>query len=194
VCLTYFTEKSSLVPVQNHALFQSNKSDEDINDDTFLDYSCMHCVYHSLGCVMDGRYGLVSLLNDCIVSPEVTHSWLQRSLLLDRRRLWRLAIGLEELEALFTEMKEEVDVTKDVLQLCEGCAGVRRCLDVYGPIFSKSPSLIQKLELGSFYLGKSSGSTARPKVSAQREIEVRLHKSRGIPTALDSDFERTHIE
>ena len=62
------------------------------------------------------------MFDNYIISSEATRSWLQTSLLLDRRGLWRLAIGLEELEAFFTEMKETKetdDVAKDVSKLHE---------------------------------------------------------------------------
>ena len=192
VCLTYFIERSPLVSIPNHSMIRSNKSNEVFNDDTFLEYSCIYWVYHSLDCPIKHGNDLALLLHNYIISSEATRSWLQTSLLLDRRGLWRLAIGLEELEALFTEMKETGNVTKDVSQSYEWCAGVRSCLDEYGTTFMKSPSLIQTLKLESFSLGESRVSVAEPRVENQREVEVLLHKS-GTPTARDSDFERTHL-
>ena len=102
-------------------------------------------------------------------------------------------IAIEELEVYFGERREMDDASEDVLQMCEWCIGVRKILDGHGAKFMESPSLIQTLDLGSFYLGKPSKTLSESGSENEREVEIVLCESK-TPTVDDPDFERTHLE
>ena len=114
----------------------------------------MHWTYHSLDCSTEWGNDVAHWLTDQFTSAEVTRYWLEGSLLLDRKGLWRLVIGIEELEVFFYERRKMDDASENALQMCEWCTGIRNILKDYGTIFMESPSLIQTLDLESFYLGK----------------------------------------
>ena len=192
VCVTYFAEKSSLLSAKCDILDQSGKSNDVFEKNAFLKNSCIYWTYHALDCPIEWGNDVAHWLTDQFTSPVVTCYWLEGSLLLDRKGLWRLVIGIEELEVFFCEGREMDDASEDVSQMCEWCTGVRNILDDYGAIFMESPSLIQTLDLGSLYLGKPSKSLSESGLENEREVEIVLHKSR-TPTVSDRDFERTHL-
>ena len=192
VCVTYFAEKSSLLSAKRDILDRSGKSNNVFEKKAFLGYSCIYWTYHTLDCPIEWGNDMAHWLTDQFTSPAVTCNWLEESLLLDRKGLWRLAIGIEELEVFFCERREMDDASEDVSQMCEWCTGIRNILDHYGAIFMEFPSLIQTLELGSFYLGKPSKSLSESGSENEREVEIVLHESR-TPTVSDPDFERTHL-
>ena len=102
-------------------------------------------------------------------------------------------IAIEELEVFFGERRGMDDASEDVLQMCEWCIGIRKILDDYGANFMESPSLIQTLDFGSFYLGKPSKTLSESGLENEREVEIVLRESK-TPTVNDPDFERTHLE
>ena len=191
VCVTYFAEKSLVLSAARDILAQSGKYIEIFKKDAFLEYSCIYWIYHALDCPINHGNDMARLLTDRFTAV-VTRFWLEGSLQLDRRGLWRLMIGIEELDSFFRERKEMSDATTDVSQVCEWCAGLRSCLDNYGTSFMKSPSFVQTLDLRSFYLGKPSKSIAEPGLNDHQEVGMVLC-GLGTPTASNPDFERTQL-
>ena len=193
VCVTYFAEKLTFQSAKRDVLDQSGKGNDVFENNTFLSYSCIYWTYHALDCPIDRGNELAHWLTDRVTSPAVTRHWLEGSLQLDRKGLWRLVIAIEELEVFFGEGREMDNASEDVSQMCEWCTGTRNTLDDYGAIFMESPSLIQTLDLGSFYLGKPRKSLSESGSEIPREVEMVLHISK-TPTVNDPDFERTHLE
>jgi hypothetical protein len=123
VCVTYLAEQSLLLPANLIALALPEKEHQD-SKKTFLDYVCIYWTQHALSCSVGDLDDLAHLLIEQFASSVVTRYWLERSLLLDPKGLWRLAIGIEDLETLFFHNQRMGHSTDEISQICMWCASV----------------------------------------------------------------------
>ena len=183
VCLTYQEQicKSSLVKIQilpfdHHPkgfdirMLQANKK--------LLEYSFFYWIYHVVGCPMNHRESVVSMILKHF-SNFMTVSWIVVSMSLDRRGLWRLLIGLEEVEEWLQKENSEMQMSDAARHLQYWCSGTISLLKAYGTLLLANPWTIWRLDLKAL-LGREQGFAALSnRFDQTKESEERLDSSTG---------------
>ncbi|KAI9166477.1 Vegetative incompatibility protein [Paramyrothecium foliicola] len=192
VCVGYIAEHSPCVLTQSTAGVHSGSGDKAKNGGGFMDYACLYWLFHALDCPITYRNELARLLASRFTQTETTRSWLQRSFLLDKRGLWRLVIGTEELLASLVERRELSGAVAEVAQLCDWCTSMLKYLKDYGGAFKEHPYLLQTLELGKITTQGGSKSNQSAQLPQRHEVEITLPGLSKM-AAEDPDFQRTHL-
>ena len=183
VCLTYQEQicKSSLVKIQilpfDHQpkgfdirLFQANKK--------LLEYSFFYWIHHVVGCPMNHRESVVAMILKHF-SNFMTVSWIVVSMSLDPRGLWRLLIGVEEIEEWLQKENSEENMSDAARHLQYWCSGSIKLLKAYGTLLLANPWTIWRLDLKAF-LGPEQGFAASSICfDRTRESEERPESSTG---------------
>jgi hypothetical protein len=190
VCVTFFAEKFSQSTLHQASPPWFEEHRINIDESGLLNYSCQHWIQHAIESPAESANDLARLLYRTL-TPTVTHSWIEQSLILDSRGLWRLSIGLEELNSYFVIAREKDLTNEEVVGLCHWCTNVQTYLSMYGTAFTQSPHLVQILELGSLSFDTPYGPVPIFK-AVDRETHVEIHNLE-MPMTSDTDFERTHL-
>ena len=183
VCLRYQEElcKSSLVKLQispfDHCpkgfdirILQTNKK--------LLEYSSFYWAHHVVGCPMNYREPLVAIILKRF-SNFMTLSWIVVSMLLDPKGLWRLLIGVEEVDEWLREGNLEENMSDAARQLQDWCSGTTKILKAYSTLLLSNPWTIWRLDLEAF-LGPEQASATLTKCSDEsKESEVSFQSSIG---------------
>ena len=154
VCLIYQENlcKSSLaklqmLPFDHHPegfdvrTLQSNKK--------LLDYSLFFWIHHVLCCPISHRESLVAVIVKHF-SKFMTVSWIVVSLSLDSKGLWRLVIGVEEVEEWLLKENLQENMGDAARHLLDWCSGTVKLLKAYSTVLLENPWTIWKLDLKAF--------------------------------------------
>ena len=181
VCLMYQEElcKSSLTKLQwspfDHQpegfdirMLQTNKK--------LLEYSFFFWIHHVLGCPIDHRDSVVAIISNHF-SNFMTVSWILVSMLHDSTGLWRLLIGIEEVEEWLLGKDTEKDIGAAVRKLQDWCSGTAKLLKAYSTMLLENPWTIWRLDLQTF-LGLEQRFAASPDCfDESKESEESLQSS-----------------
>ena len=182
VCLTYQEQlcKSSLVKIQmfpfdyhpkgfDIRMLQANKK--------LLEYSFFYWIHHVVGCPVDRRESVVAIILKHF-SNFMTVSWIVISMSLDPRGLWRLLIGVEEVEDWLQREKSEDNMSDAARHLQCWCSGTTKLLKAYGTLLLANPWTIWRLDLKAF-LGSEQGFAASSNCfDESKESEESLQSSK----------------
>lgn len=154
VCLTYLKKycTSSIRRLQN--VSSDNQLGKKIihdlrNENKLIEYTCFFWVHHVLDCPTNNRENVLALIASHF-SNFVTISWIVTSLLLDSRGLWRLFIGVEEMQDWLTDGKVENEQSDSERCVEEWCLGLLKVFKNYGTLLLESPWIIWRLDLTAF--------------------------------------------
>ena len=182
VCLTYQEEfcKSALVKTQMFP-FDHHPKGFDIRmlraNKKLLDYSFFYWIHHVIGCPMDHRESAVAVILKHF-SNFMTISWIVVSMSLDSRGLWRLLIGVEEVEDWLQKESSEDELSDAAKYLQCWCSGTSKLLKAYGTLLLANPWTIWTLDLKAF-LGPEQGLAASSNCFDQsKESEESLQSSK----------------
>lgn len=154
-CLKYQEDfyKSSLAKVEILP-FDHRPKDFDIcmlqANKKLLDYSCFFWIHHVIGCPIDYREFIVGIIAKHF-SGFMTVSWIVLSMLLDSKGLWRLVIGIEELEEWLLQGTSQENLSDAARHLQEWCSGTARLLNAYSTLLVNNPWTIWRLDLKAFF-------------------------------------------
>ena len=183
VCLTYQEQfcKSSLVKIQKFP-FDHHPKGFDIRmlqaNNKLLEYSFFYWIHHVVDCPMGHRESVIAIILKHF-SNFMTVSWIVVSMSLDPRGLWRLLIGVEEVEEWLQKDNSEVNMSDAARHLQYWCSGTIKLLKAYGTLLLANPWTIWRLDLKSF-LGQEQGFAASSNcLDRSKESEESLHKSTG---------------
>ena len=183
VCLTYQEQlcKSSLVKIQMFP-FDHHPKGFDIRmlqaNKKLLEYSFFYWIYHVVGCPMDHRESLAAIILKHF-SNFMTVSWIVVSMSLDPRGLWRLLIGVEEVEEWLQKDISEENMSDAARHLQYWCSGTTKLLKAYGTVLLANPWTIWRVDLKAF-LGSEQGFAASNNYFDQsKESEESLQSSKG---------------
>ena len=182
-CLTYQEQlcKSSLVKIQIFPFDQHPKG-FDIRmlqaNNKLLEYSFFYWIYHVVGCPIDHRESVIAIILEHF-SNFMTVSWVVVSMSLDPRGLWRLLIGVEEVEEWLQKDNSKVKMSDAARHLQNWCSGTIKLLKAYGTLLLANPWTIWRLDLKAF-LGPEQGFAASSNCFDQsNESEEGLQSSKG---------------
>ena len=182
VCLKYQEQicKSSLMKIQMLP-FDLRPKGFDIRmlqaKKKLLEYSFFYWIHHVVGCPMDHRESLIAIILKHF-SNFMTVSWIVASMSLDPRGLWRLLIGVEEVEEWLQKEDSEENMSDAARHLQYWCSGVTRLLKAYGTLLLGNPWTIWGLHLEAF-LGPEQGFAASSNCFDQsKESEESLQSSK----------------
>jgi hypothetical protein len=192
VCVAFVAEYAANPSAPISRVIPSGRSVGSHHPDRFLGYACLHWIFHALDCPLEYRDMLAQTLVDHMGDPEIARSWLEKALTLDRRGLWRLVIGVEDLQALLVERREMGDAANGVYQAYEWCTRILICLDDYGTAFTRNPTLMQTLQLELMDVKGGEERVHTTLSTTRREAEESYY---GLNKLIDKDieFERTHL-
>ena len=154
VCLTYLDKfcTSSIGSLQNpsskdqrgnrklHGLREKNK---------LIEYTCFFWVHHVLDCPPDNRENVLALIARHF-SHFMTLSWIATTLLLDSRGLWRLLIGVEEIQYWMCVEQAENEQSNAERRVREWCLGMLEVFNNYGTLLLECPGMVWRLDLTAF--------------------------------------------
>ena len=154
ICLMYQENlcKSSLsklqmFPFDHHPegfdvrMLQANKK--------FLDYSLFFWIHHVLCCPINHRESVVAIISKHF-SNFKTVSWIVVSMSLDSKGLWRLVIGIEELEEWLLKENPEEKMSDPARHLLDWCSGTAKLLKAFSTVLLDNPWAIWRLDLKAF--------------------------------------------
>lgn len=181
VCLTYLTKycTSSIRSLQN---VSSNdrlrgKIIHDLrNENKLIEYTCFFWVHHVLDCPTNNRENALALITSHF-SYFVTLSWIVTSLLLDSRGLWRLFIGVEEIQDWLIDDKVENERSDSERCVGEWCLGLLKVFKNYGTLLLESPWIIWRLDLNAFTGAEQPLIELSDYLKVSRESEYVFHGS-----------------
>ncbi len=183
ICLTY-QEKlctSSLAKLQI-APFDHHPDGFNVRllreENKLLDYGFVFWIHHVLCCPISHRESLVAIMLKHF-SNFMTVSWIVVSMLLDSKGLWRLVIGVEEVEEWLVADNTQEDMSEVARCLQHWCSGVAKLLKAYSTLLLENPWTIWRLDINSF-LGLEQRFSAPSNCFAHRtETEESLESSTG---------------
>ena len=183
VCLTYQEElcKTSLVKIQMFP-FDHHPNGFDIQmlqaNKKLLEYSFFYWIDHVISCPMDHRELVVAIILKHF-SNFMTVSWIVVSMSLDPRGLWRLLIGVEEVEDWLQKENSEDKMSDAARHLQYWCSGTTKLLKAYGTLLLANPWTIWRLDLKAF-LGPEQGfAVTSNRFDRSKESEESLQSSKG---------------
>ena len=181
ICLTYQDKlcKSSLAKLQwspfDHQpegfdirMLQTNKK--------LLEYSFFFWIHHVTGCPIDHRESVVTIILKHF-SNLMTVSWILVSMLLDSTGLWRLSIGIEEVEEWLLEENNEKDIGAAARKLQDWCSGTAKLLKAYSTLLLENPWTIWRLDLQPFLGLEQQFATSPNCFDESKESEESLQSS-----------------
>ena len=127
---------------------------------------------------MDHRESVVAVLLKHF-SNFMTVSWIVVSMSLDPRGLWRLLIGVEEVEDWLQKENSEDKMSDAARHLQYWCSGTAKFLKAFGTLLLTNPWTIWRLDLKAF-LGPEQGFAASSNCFNQsNDSEKSLQSSKG---------------
>ncbi len=143
-----------------------------------LEYSFCFWIHHVLNCPLSHRESLIAIMLKHF-SNSMTVSWIVVSMLLDSKGLWRLLIGVEEVEEWLIADNPQENMSEVARCLQHWCSGVAKLLKAYSTLLLENPWTIWRLDLNSF-LGPEQRFSAPSNCFAHRtETEESLKTSTG---------------
>ena len=183
ICLTY-QEKictSSLANLQIDP-FDRHPDGFDINilkdKKKFLEYSFFFWIHHVLGCPINHRESMVAIILRHF-SNSMTISWVVVSMLLDFRGLWRLIIGVEEVEEWLVAENPHESMSEAARYLQDWCSGTVRLLKAHSILLLENPWNIWTLDLSAFLDLEQRFAVPSNCIYRTKEIEKSLESSTG---------------
>lgn len=181
VCLMYQEKfcKSSLVKLQ---LFPFDHLPEGFDvrmlqdDQKFLDYSFLFWIHHVSGCPIQYRESVAAMLLKHY-SNFMTVSWIVVSMIVDSKGLWRLVIGVEEIEEWLLEDNPQENMSDAARQLQDWCLGTTKLLKAYSTLLLKNPWTIWRLDLKPFLGPEQRFAVPISCINKSKESEVSLQSS-----------------
>lgn len=154
VCLIYQEKlcKSSLAKLQ---LFPFDHLPEGFDvrmlqdNQKLLDYSFLFWIHHVLSCPIDHRELVIAVIVKHF-SNFMTVSWIVVSMLLNSKGLWRLVIGVEEVEEWLLKENQQENIGDVARHLLDWCSGTARLLKAYSALLLENPWSIWRLDLKAF--------------------------------------------
>ena len=144
----------------------------------FLDYGFIFWIHHVLRCPISHRESLVAIMLKHF-SNFMTVSWIVVSMLLDSKGLWRLVIGVEEVEEWLTADTTEKNMSEVARCLQHWCSSVAKLLRAYSSLLLENPWTIWRLDHHTF-LGLEQRFSAPSNCFTHRtETEESLESSTG---------------
>lgn len=183
VCLTYQEHfcKSSLAKIQMFP-FDHHPRGFDIRmlqaKKKLLEYSFFYWIYHIVGSPMDHRESVIAIILKHF-SNFMTISWIVVSMSLDHRGLWRLLIGVEEVEEWLQKENSEVKTSDAARHLQYWCSGTIKLLKAYGTLLLANPWTIWRLDLEALLGPEQCFAASSNCFDQTKESEARLESSTG---------------
>ena len=143
-----------------------------------LDYSFLFWIRHVVSCPISHRESLVAVILKQF-SKFRTVSWMVISMSLDSKRLWRLVIGVEEVEEWLLGGNFREHMGNAARQLQDWCSSIAQLLKAYSTLLLEKPWTIWRLDLKDF-LGPEQRFAAPSNCNAKsEESEESLQSSVG---------------
>ena len=153
-CLTYQKNFYQAFPVKlKKSHFDHRPEDFDIQvfqaDKKLLSYSHLFWIHHVLGCPISHRDSMIAIISNHFTN-FMTISWIVFSMLADPKGLWRLLIGIEEMEGWLLEGNSQGRMSDTAGHLQDWCTGTIKLLKAYSTLLLDHPWAIWKLDFEAF--------------------------------------------
>ena len=154
ICLRYQEKlcKSSLMKLQMSP-FSHHPEGFDIRmlqaNSKLLDYSFLFWIHHVVSCPTSHRESLVAVILKHF-SKFMTVFWMVISMSLDSRGIWRLVIGVEEVEEWLLEGTSRENMGDAARHLQDWCSSITKLLKAYSTLLFENSWTIWRLDLKSF--------------------------------------------
>ncbi|MCJ1423804.1 Serine active site containing protein 1 [Sticta canariensis] len=197
VCLTYLNKfcTSSIGSLQNPSLRTNGgtKSSYDPRkENKLIEYTCFFWVHHVLDCPSDNRENVLALIARHF-SYFMTLSWIVTTLLLDSRGLWRLFIGVEEIQDWLCDGKTENERSNSERHVREWCLGVLEVFKSYGTLLLERPGTVWRLDLTAFIGAEQPLLASSNRSSVSKESEHVFQGSIASPSRLQRILANTQL-
>ena len=143
-----------------------------------LEYSFFYWIYHVVGCPIDHRESVVAIILKHF-SNFMTVSWIVVSMSLDPRGLWRLLIGVEEVEEWLQKENNEENMSDAAKHLQYWCSGTTKLLKAYGTLLLANPWTIWRLDPRAFLRSEQGFAASSNCFDQSKECEESLQSSKG---------------
>ncbi|KAL8969768.1 MAG: hypothetical protein Q9197_004170 [Variospora fuerteventurae] len=190
ICLKYQEKlcKSSLTKLQM-APFSHHPEGFDVrmlqSKSKLLDYSFLFWIRHVHGCPISHRESLVAVILKHF-SNFMTVSWMVISMSLDSKGLWRLVIGVEEVEEWLLEGNTQENMGVAARHLQDWCSSIAKLLKAYSTLLLENPWLIWRLDLKGFLGLEQRFAAPSNCIDRSKESEESLQSSAGQATDLQA--------
>ena len=181
VCLIYQEKlcKSSLAKLQ---LFPFDQLPEGFDvrmlqdDQKLLDYSFLFWIHHVLYCPINHRESVIAIIVKHF-SNFMTVSWIVVSMLLNQKGLWRLVIGIEEVEEWLLKESSQENMGDAARHLLDWCSGTAKLLKAYSTLLLENPWSIWRVDLKAFLGPEQQFAIPINWIDRSKESEGRLQSS-----------------
>ena len=190
ICLKYQEKlcKSSLAKLRM-ASFSHHPEGFDVrmlqSKSKLLDYSFLFWIRHVHGCPISHCESLAAVILKHF-SNFMTVSWIVMSMSLDSKGLWRLVIGVEEVEDWLLEGNSRENMGDAARHLQDWCSSIAKLLKAYSTLLLENPWPIWSLDLKGFLGPEQRFAAPSNCIDRSKESEESLQSSAGQATHLQA--------